>query len=113
MPGTDRQPLLAHGLALAARDFRVDEDPQVAPIVAHVDHDDLLGNVDLGCGEPYAGGGVHGLSHVLDQLSRRGVDFLYPLGRDVEARVGVLEDLENGHKSLLIEDIVCRIYRTT
>jgi hypothetical protein len=31
----------------------------------------------------------------------------------VQARVRVIEDIENGHKSLLIESIMCRIYCTT
>jgi hypothetical protein len=35
------------------------------------------------------------------------------LGGSVQAVVGVLQDLENGHKSLLIEEIMCRIYCTT
>ena len=39
--------------------------------------------------------------------------FVDALGGSVEARVGVLQDLENGHKSLLIEEIMCRIYCTT
>ena len=41
------------------------------------------------------------------------IEFLHTLGGSIEARVGVLQDLENGHKSLLIEEIMCRIYCTT
>src|SRR5687767_11085659 len=105
--------LLVHGLALAPGDLGVDEHAQVAAILAHVDDDDLLVDVDLAGREPDAGGGVHGFGHVVDQLAGRRVDFLDPLGGKSEAGVGVLEDLENGHKSLLIEQIMCRIYRTT
>src|SRR6185436_17630875 len=39
--------LLVHGETLAASDLRVDEDAQIAAVLAHVDHDDLAVHVYL------------------------------------------------------------------
>jgi hypothetical protein len=49
-------------MPFAAGDLGIDEDAQVAAVLAHVDDDDLLVDVDLGRGQAHAGCGVHGLA---------------------------------------------------
>ena len=64
-------------------------------------------------GKPDTGRRIHRLRHVVDQLANRGIDLFEALGGRIETRIGVLENLEDGHKCLLIEEIMCRIYCTT
>ena len=82
-------------------------------VFAHVDHDDLLVDIELRGSQADPRGCVHGFGHVIDQLSGFGIDFLHAPGGLVQPRVGVLQDLQNGHKCLLKELIMCRIYRDT
>ncbi len=103
-PAADREP---------ARDLGVDEDAQVAAVLAHVHDDDLPMDVDLGRGQPDPLGGIHRLGQVVDKFARCGIDFFDAGGGSVQPRVGVLEDLEYGHKCLLIEQIKGSIYRVT
>jgi hypothetical protein len=68
-----------------------------------VDDDDALVNVDLGGGESDAGGSVHGFGHVLDQLADAGIHRLHRLGDGMQALIGVVQDIEFGHKNFTNE----------
>jgi len=87
---------------LAPDDLRIDEDAQVVLVFAHVDDDDLPVHVDLRGGQADTRCRIHRLRHVVDQLAGRRVDFFDAFRGRAEARVRVLQDLEKGHKSLLI-----------
>jgi hypothetical protein len=54
-------------------------------------------------GQANAGRGVHGFRHVVDQLAGRGIDLFDAMSGLMQAVIGVLQDLQNGHKSLQIE----------
>jgi hypothetical protein len=56
-------------------------------------------NVDLGGGQPDAGRGVHGFRHVLDQLADAGIHCLDRPGDSVQARIGIVQNVELGHKN--------------
>ena len=68
--------------------------------LADVDDHEALVHVDLGRGQADPGRRVHGLEHVVEQaLELRGGDaFAFHRAGDVaQARVGKLEDREQGH----------------
>jgi hypothetical protein len=81
-------------------DLGIDEHAQRVVGLGDVDDDHALVDVDLGGGQPDAGRGVHRRGHVVDQFADARVDFLHRLGDGVEARIGVVQDIEYGHKKL-------------
>lgn len=103
--------LLIDRLAFATKDFGVDEDPEIAAIRAHVDHQHLLVNIDLGGRQTNSLGGVHRLGHVRYQAAGSIVDAIDPGGRNMQTRIWVMKDVENGHVCLLPEAIGRRIFK--
>ena len=84
--------------ALEHADFRVDEDQRLLAVLGDVHHDYASVHVDLRCRQPYAGCGVHGLEHVVDQLLYRRIDLIDRLGDGAQPGVGEFEDVEDGHE---------------
>jgi len=78
----------------------VDEHPWLGLVLGQVHHHHALVHVDLGRGQADAGGGIHGLEHVVDQLGKRRVEHGHRLGDGAQARIGEFEDVENGHGCL-------------
>jgi len=81
-------------------DFGVDEHAQLVMGFGNVDDNDAFVNVDLGGGQTDAVRGVHGLRHVVDQLADARIHRLHRLGDGVQARIGVMQNVESGHKKL-------------
>src|SRR5258708_24875303 len=100
---------LALRLALQSGEFGIDEDIQLVPGLADIDHDDPLVYVYLSRREADAWRRIHGFSHVADQLldlrghrrDRRG-DLPKP-------GVGVFENWELRHKCLQNTYSGCRM----
>src|SRR5690606_38450788 len=78
----------------------VDEDPRLGLVLGQVHHHHALVNVHLGSREADAGSGIYGLEHVVDQLTNAVIDHLHRRGDGAQPRIGVFEDVENGHKRL-------------
>jgi hypothetical protein len=96
-PGTDRQPSSLSSRPDCGDDLGVDEHAQLVVGLGDVDDDHALVNVDLGRGQPDAGGGVHGLGHVVDQLTDARIHRRNRLGYGVETRIGIMQNIESGH----------------
>ena len=60
-------------------------------------HDDALGHADLDRRKADAGGVVHGLQHVIEQLAQTIVDGFDGLGLGFERRVRRDQDVQNCH----------------
>ena len=69
----------------------------VLVLLRQVHGDDALGHAHLNGGEPDAGGLVHGLEHVLDQLLHLRVDLLDRFGDEPQPLVGDDEDVAQRH----------------
>ena len=63
-----------------------------------VEDDHAFMHVHLRGGKAYAVGRIHGLEHVVDEAADACVDLPHRLGDDVQAGVGVAQDLELGHE---------------
>ena len=66
-----------------------------------VDHQHAGRHAHLDRREADAVGGVHGLEHVLDQRAQLGIEALDGLGHGLQARVGRLDNLANGHGQII------------
>ncbi|MNS90404.1 hypothetical protein D3C72_1244540 [compost metagenome] len=88
---------LIHLAPVLGDDFRVDEHARLVLFFAHVDDHEALVHVHLAGSQADAGGVVHGLEHVVEQLLERrrghfgGID-QRSLG--TQARIGELKDGE-------------------
>src|SRR4029077_17072499 len=87
--------LLGLGFAFGGDDRRIDENLQVVARFADVDDDDPLVYVDLGRGQAYARGGVHGFGHVGDQFTDVGGHRGDRGGVLAQPGIGVLQDVQN------------------
>ena len=90
--------LLGH-FAFGFDDLGIDEDMELAAALAdgEVDEHETLRHADLIRREADAGGGVHRVDHVVDQLLQRAVDLRDGLGRQAEDFGAVLDDGKNCH----------------
>jgi len=66
----------------------------------NIDNDDALVDVDLGRRQADSGGRVHGLGHVVDQFADARIDCGHRLGDGVQAGIGIMQDIESGHKKV-------------
>ena len=66
-------------------------------LLGEIQGDDALGRADLNGGEPDAGGVVHGLEHVPDQLADAGIDLLDRVGDPPQPLVGEDENVAQRH----------------
>jgi hypothetical protein len=85
--------------AFLHEDLRVDEDPRFGATLGHVRDQQALVDIDLGGGEPDALGGIHGLEHVVDQVTQWRVDRGHRRGLGAQAGVWILQDCEARHVS--------------
>ena len=90
-------------LPLAGNDLGIDGDQRrlLAVPGGAVEDDQPLADPDLGRGEADAGGGVHGLQHVVGQAAQFGVEGRDRCGLLLEDRIGVVVNAQNGHPLLL------------
>src|ERR1700674_263155 len=93
--------------------FRVDENLQVSAVFAFVNDNHPEVHVHLRSSEPDTGRGIHGVCHVIYQLTNVRADDFNLLSHRVEPLIRVYQNLSNRHDCLLIEQITCRIYQTT
>ncbi len=86
-------------LLAAAQRFEswVNEYQRRAFVFGNIQYQQALVYVHLGCRKTNAGGGVHGLKHVIDELPQGVIDRLDRLGNGAQARIGKLKDGEQGH----------------
>jgi hypothetical protein len=87
--------------ALARQDLRVDEHLRRIPLLADVDDQEPPVHVHLGRRQADARCGVHGLEHVVDEPSQRGVENLHRRGARAQPRVGKLEYRQLRHGGLI------------
>ena len=73
-------------------------------LARHVEDQNALGDRHLDRRQPDAGRVVHGLHHVVHELAHRRVDMRHRLGNQLEARIGYLDDGQDGHGSLGFEN---------
>lgn len=76
-------------------DLGVDEGEEA--VVVRLDDDDAEGDADLGSGEADAGGGAHGLDHLVDELVDGGIDAADAMGFLAEDGVGGDVDRQDAH----------------
>ena len=70
-------------------------------ILRHVDDDQPVVPVHLGCGKADARGGVHGLEHVVDAPFKGGIENGHRHGLGAQPRVRIFKDGKQGHGSCL------------
>ena len=93
--------LFALGDAFAGHDLGIDESQRLVSLLAHVEHQHALVDVDLGRSQPDAGGGVHRLEHVFDQAADPRIHGHDRLRLGAKPRIRVLQYGEDCH--VLIE----------
>ena len=89
--------LLVDLLARLLEDARIDQHVRLAALLGHVHHEHLAVRVHLGRREADAGGVVHRLEHVGDELLEFRVEHGHRRRLRAQPRVGELEDREQGH----------------
>lgn len=75
----------------------IDEYQRRVLFFGNIQYQQALVYIHLGCRKTNAGGGVHGLKHVIDELPQGVIDALDWLGNGAQARIGKLKDGEQGH----------------
>jgi hypothetical protein len=92
-----RTRILAHRLAFAPEDFRIEEDPGLALVLGHVNDDEPVMPVHLGSGQADSGGGIHGLEHVGDLALQRRIEHGHRRCLGAQPWIGILKNCELGH----------------
>ncbi len=81
-------------------EFGIDEDSRLGPVFGQVHHHHALVHIDLRRGQADARSLVHGLEHVVDQLTKLVIDHIHRFGDGAQPRIGKFKDVQNGHMRL-------------
>jgi len=95
--GQGQAPLLAGAGAFPLQQFRIDQYQRLIALLAHIEHDQALMHIDLSGGKADASRRIHGLEHVVCQLTQCIINHRYTARPSCAARIGILQNYELCH----------------